>query len=133
MLSVVGALLAAFFLSFETILLGDASRRREPNRLSLITLLSFASALVVLLVLVYYADTTVKTVLLALAPFGAIMFIYKAQHDNISYLKPQEFIVSADGKVEPKEGTRWVETFDNLHISKARFLLLIGRSASLLA
>ena len=130
-LSVVGALLAAFFLSFETILLGDASRRREPNRLSLITLLSFASALVVLLVLVYYADTTVKTVLLALAPFGAIMFIYKAQHDNISYLKPQEFIVSADGKVEPKEGTRWVETFDNLHISKARFLLLIGRSASL--
>ena len=49
-------------------------------------------------------------VVASLCPLASVILMYKAQHDNESYLKPQEFVVSDEGVSRAKEGQAWVET-----------------------
>lgn len=69
------------------------------------------------------------TIASCLCPLFSVVFVYKAQHDNESYFKPQEFVTLPDGTTRAKEGKTWVETFHDLRISKRAFALRLGKSA----
>jgi DNA-binding CsgD family transcriptional regulator len=68
-------------------------------------------------------------IIVCIIPFMSVIGVYKAQHDNESYLKPQEFVIMPDGNLRAKEGALWKETFHDLKISKWRFALRLGSSA----
>ena len=125
------AALQSFCFAFETILWGEASRRRPLSILTPLALASIALAGLLALTCANVLDKGIVSGLVCLLPVVSAIYIYKAQHDNVSYLKPQEFDVLPDGSRVAKEGVRWQETSDVLNISKRRFALLMARVAFL--
>lgn len=129
--SIIGALLAGTSCGFATVLWGEAARRRPFDKLAIITALAFILAFFAVLVIEYALTASVTTATLCISPFVSLVLVYKAQHDNVSYFKPQEFLVLPDGTKQVKEGAHWIETFHDLRISKLRFALKLGKSAFL--
>lgn len=127
--AVVGALLAGVSCAFATVLWGEAARRRPFDKLAIITVLAFILAFFAALLAEYGMSPTALDTVLCLSPFASLVLVYKAQHDNVSYFKPQEFLILPDGTKQVKEGALWIETFHDLHISKGRFALTLGKSA----
>lgn len=126
-----GTVLASLSCAPSTLLWGEAARRRNQSVLALATSLSAVMAYAFLLALVWIAETNVAGAAgaISLFPLLSVVFVYKAQHDNESYLKPQEFVTMPDGSKMAKEGRAWVETFHDLRISKRAFALRLGKSA----
>ena len=114
-----------------TLIWGEAARRRELPTLTMATMLSLLLAILAVLGLIWVIprEPMAFAVVASLCPLASVILMYKAQHDNESYLKPQEFVVSDEGVSRAKEGQAWVETTHELHISKRGFALKLGRSA----
>lgn len=127
--AVAAAMLTGASCAFATVLWGEAARRRQFDRLAIITVLAFILAFFAALLAEYTLDAAAIDAILCLSPFASLVLVYKAQHDNVSYLKPQEFLVLPDGTKQVKEGALWIETFHDLRISKGRFALTLGKSA----
>lgn len=133
-LALIGWLLSALTgaaCAVTTLIWGEAARRRELGTLAIATLISLVLAAFLILLLTELS-THNRGVFVGLAcacPLASVIFMYKAQHDNESYLKPQEFVIAEDGVSKPKEGQTWAETSHELRISKRGFALRIGRSA----
>lgn len=123
------ALLLGAAFSLISILWGEASRRRTFTRLATITCISLLAAAVASPLLEFLASARALEALVCIAPLPLAVFLYKAQHDNESYFKPQEFEVLPDGTRRAKEGILWEETYHDLKISKLRFAIRLGRSA----
>lgn len=130
-LALAGAVLTSFACAPSTLLWGEAARRRDQSILAIATILSLLLAFAFILALAYFAEAgTLGIVIVAcMCPLFSVVFAYKAQHDNESYFKPQEFVTLPDGTTRAKEGKAWVETFHNLRISKRAFALRLGKSA----
>lgn len=114
-----------------TLIWGEAARRRSSAVLAGATVLALllAALLALGLSLLIPAEPLGFATLMSLCPLASVIFMYKAQHDNESYLKPQEFVSSDEGVSLAKEGSSWVETTHELRISKRGFALKLGRSA----
>lgn len=125
----VSALLCGSSYSIITVLWGEASRRRSFVRLALLTCCTLIVAIIVSPLAVTFVDANILHVIICIVPLISVVSVYKAQHDNVSYLKPQEFIVMPDGARRAKEGSLWEETYHDLKISKLRFALKLGRPA----
>lgn len=123
------ALMIGSSFAFATVLWGEAARRRQFPKLVIITMLSFIIAFFMAIIIIRTLDAFATEILLCISPFISLVLVYKAQHDNESYFKPQEFLILADGTKQVKEGALWIETFHDLRISKGRFALKLGRSA----
>ncbi|WP_180326766.1 response regulator transcription factor [Raoultibacter phocaeensis] len=130
-LALAGTVLASVACAPSTLLWGEAARRRDQSILAIATILSLLLAFAFILVMAYLTEVSSAsiTVVACLCPLFSVVFVYKAQHDNESYFKPQEFVVLPDGTKRAKEGKAWVETFHNLRISKRAFALRLGKSA----
>ena len=130
-LALAGTVLTSFACAPSTLIWGEAARRRDQSILAIATILSLLLAFVFILVLSYLAEASAVgiTVVACLCPLFSVVFVYKAQHDNESYFKPQEFVTLPDGTTRAKEGKAWVETFHDLRISKRAFALRLGKSA----
>lgn len=130
-LALAGTVLASFACAPATLLWGEAARRRDQSKLALATILSLLLAFALILALAYFVETSPfgAVVIACLGPLFSVVFVYKAQHDNESYFKPQEFVTLPDGTTRAKEGKAWVEAFHNLRISKRAFALRLGKSA----
>lgn len=122
---------SALCCAVATLIWGEAARRRSPAVLATTTLLSFLAASLLALGLsrLILSEPLGFATLMSLCPLTSVIFMYKAQHDNESYLKPQEFVASDEGVSLAKEGRSWVETTHELRISKRGFALRLGRSA----
>lgn len=126
-----GTVLASLACAPATLLWGEAARRRGQSILATATILSLLLAFAFVLIVAYLTEASPLGVaaVASLCPLASIVFVYKAQHDNESYLKPQEFVTLPDGTKRAKEGKAWVETFHDLRISKRAFALRLGKSA----
>ena len=122
---------SALCCAVATLIWGEAARRRSPAVLATTTLLSLLAASLLALGLsrLILSEPLGFATLMSLCPLASVIFMYKAQHDNESYLKPQEFVASDEGVSLAKEGRSWVETTHELRISKRGFALRLGRSA----
>lgn len=130
-LALAGTVLTSFACAPTTLLWGEAARRRDQSILAIATILSLLLAFAFILLLAYFAEMSSLGITIAscLCPLFSVVFVYKAQHDNESYFKPQEFVTLPDGTTRAKEGKTWVETFHDLSISKRAFALRLGKSA----
>lgn len=124
---------SALACAVATLIWGEAARRRSSAMLAATTVLSLLLAVLLTLglTLLITPEPLGFAILMSLCPLVSVIFMYKAQHDNESYLKPQEFVVSDEGISLAKEGSTWVETTHELRISKRGFALKLGRSALL--
>ena len=132
-LALLATALGGFACSVVTLIWGETSRRRETRVLAIATMISLTLTTLILLLLFYLLDTAGALFmgLASLLPLVSVILMYKAQHDNESYLKPQEFVISKSGVNVAKEGRAWVETTHELRISKRGFALRLGKSALL--
>ncbi|MEQ3363839.1 hypothetical protein [Raoultibacter massiliensis] len=105
-LALAGTVLASFACAPATLLWGEAARRRDQSKLALATILSLLLAFALILALAYFVETSPfgAVVIACLGPLFSVVFVYKAQHDNESYFKPQEFVTLPDGTTRAKEG-----------------------------
>ncbi len=124
-------LLSGFFCAITTLIWGEAARRRKLKTLALTSIISLLLAGIIIVVFAYLIQQSFEifTVVACLCPLISVIFMYKAQHDNESYLKPQEFVTSKDGTMRAKEGRTWFETTHELRISRRGFALKLGKSA----
>lgn len=129
--SIAGMLIASISCALSTLLWGEAARRRDQSTLAIATIISFAiaAALVALVTFPGIPNPLLFAATTTLSPLVSIVFVYKAQHDNESYFKPQEFVDAPDGTKRAKEGHAWVETLHELSISRKSFAFKLGKSA----
>ena len=126
-MALLGCIGAGVSCSFSTVLWGEAARRRDFATLALVSSVALSAALIGALAAQRLLADDLAHVAVCAGPLVSGVLIYKAQHDNASYLKPQEFLLMPDGTKQIKEGQRWVETFHDLRIERWRFAMKIGR------